>query len=471
MTIRRRTRVVLAVLAVASLVLAACGSRIDEDTIARAATATGATAGTATGVPGQDGTVDAAPGEAGGPAAMDGTGTGTGSGTAGGPGQTPGQAGKSGRPGGPGDSNGPNGSAEPIAIGSVGTYSGAVGSVFAPSARALQAWASDANSRGGIDGRPVKVIVMDDGGSAATSRAKVRELVETHKVVAIVSANVTTASLNAWKGYVAEKKVPVFGGSCGPGWEGNPVLFNQCPFFETYALGLPVVGAKYGTGKKFGALLCREDPVCANLEDRWFTRGYAKRAGLEPVYRAKVSLTQPDFTSECIQARNAGVQLLTVIGTADGLERVAASCRRQNFRPQFLEISAAVNMNTPTKPGLENVLNTSLTFPFAGLSSAAFREFDAAWKKYGGGREASAAASQGWAAAKIFEKAARKAGSSITRDAIIKAMYSIKNERFGGSTIPLSFGPQGTKDSPCVFVMKGAGGRWTAPQGDKPTCW
>lgn len=474
MTIRRKTHIAIALLAIAGLILAACGSRIDQDTIARAAAGTGGTGGSAAGLSAQDGTLDAGPGEAAGtvgagPGEAAGTGESSGPGT--GPGKDgPGQTGKPGQPGGP-SGRGAGGSGEPIVIGSVGTYSGAVGATFEQAPRALQAWAAAINTTGGISGRPVKVIVMDDRGSAATSRAQVRELVEKHKVAAIVSANVLTASLNAWKGYVNEKKVPVLGGVCGPGWHGPGILFTGCPSVDTWAFGVPFVGAKYGTGKKFGALLCREDALCDILEDRWFTKGYAKRAGLEPVYNARISITQPDFTSECVQAKNAGVEILFVLADPGGVARAAAACSRQNYQPQFLQVDATVNSGTPTKTGLQNVLQTSLFLPFAGVSSPAFREFDAAWKKYGGGQDAGAAAVRGWVSAKMFERAARKAGKNISRDAIIKAMYSFTNERFGGLTIPLSYGPQGTKDSPCVFPMKAANGRWTAPNSDKPACW
>ena len=84
-------------------------------------------------------------------------------------------------------------------------------------------------------------------------------------------------------------------------------------------------------------------------------------------------------------------------------------------------------------------------------------EFQAAWQKYGDGTAPGPAAAMGWASAKVFEAAARKAGN-VSSASLIKALHTFKNETFGGLTVPMSYGPSGTSDSECAFFMKGAGG-------------
>jgi branched-chain amino acid transport system substrate-binding protein len=470
-----RTRSTLAAVAVLSLALAACGTRLDHDTIVRAAAGSGAAgteAGSGEAMPGADGTTgedatgEGAAEEAG---ASSGT-TGTGGAQGGGQGGT--DSGESGKGGERGNGKAGRGG-PPIVIGSVGTYSGPGGVAFAQGPRALQAWAAATNAAGGIEGRKVKVIVMDDGADASKARSQVQELVETHKVVAIVAAMTTTHTLAAWKGYVEKKKVPVVGGDCSTTlWTASPMLFSQCPSSNSQMDGLANVGAKYGKGNKLGGLFCTESDACAHAESRMFGSGKAaKRFGLDPRYRAKISLTQPDYTAECIQARNAGVQLLLVTGDPNTVARVASSCRRQNFNPQFLQPSATVGADTAAKPGLSNVLASMAVFPFTGVTSPAVREFNAAWKKYGGGKAPGPAAAQGWASAKVFEKAARGA-ADVSRAGLVKKLYTFRGERFGGLTVPLTYvAGKGTADKRCTFVMRGAGGKWTAPTGDRAVCW
>lgn len=468
---KRRDRALTGLAAVAVLIVAACGTRLDHDTIVQAAAA--AAAGGAGAGPGQAGELGDN-GEFGAPGERE-------AGEAGAKGTRPGEAGRRPGEGGSGGSraggdqasgDSRQASGAPIVIGSVGTYSGPVGASLQQAPRALRAWAADINSSGGIGGRPVKLIVMDDGGDSARSRSQVRELVEQHKAVAIVGAMSLSAGVRAWRDYLEEKKVPAIGGTCVEAWRGSPVMFDQCPAIVDFAYGVPAIGAKFGKGKKFGGLFCAEDPVCSFAEERWFNKGDARRAGLDPAYRARISLTQPDFTSECIQARNARVELLSVMADANTVGRVAASCRRQNFSPQFVQLGATVTAASASQTGLDDMLVSSPVFPFAGLSTPAFREFDAAWKRHGAGAKPGPAATMAWAAAKVFEKAAKEAGSKIDSNSLIAKLYSYKNERFGGLTVPMTYtAGKGTTSTPCVFVMKAQGGRWTAPQGDKPHCF
>jgi branched-chain amino acid transport system substrate-binding protein len=467
-----RNRVITALVGTLCLVLAACGSRLDHETIIGAAAGgagvaadgqNGAALGEDLGVSGGSGPGDVAGGSGSGE-----------KGTAGG--NRPGAGAQSDQPNGPGGSGGDGGRGQsggpPLVIGTLGAYSGGTADLIGKGGRAVQAWAASINKAGGINGRQVKVILRDDGGDPGRAKAAIQQLVERDKVVAIVAAMETPETLHAWRGYAEDKGVPVIGGLCGiDGWDGSPVLFRQCQAQPTLVFGTAKIGAQYGKGKKLGGLFCTETDACTIVEKQLFDQGFAKKAGLDPRYRARISLFQTDFTSECIQARNNGVQLLWVSADAGGVSRVAASCHRQNYHPQFIEIAGSLNADSVTKPGLGDMVIGSAVFPFAGLSTPAAREFHAAWNRFGGGSGPNAAAADGWTAAKLFEKAAKSAGGDITRASLISALRGLKNERLGGLTVPLNFGAKGSVDVKCVFFMRGSGGKWATPNGDKPTCW
>lgn len=471
MRIWTRSRVLVALFAVTAFVVAACGTRVDHDSIVRAAD-TGAGPGASEVAPGEPGSAGDVPG------ATDEPGTGhaagqtahaaRGSGTAGERGGTAGNAGAA-----DGESGGQGGgtSGDPIVVGSVGAYPGPGGAALAQGARALQAWGAHVNANGGIDGRPVKVVVMDDGGDAAKARSLMKELVEEYNAVAVVAAMTVVETLNSWKGYVHEKKVPVVGGTCGPEWVKAPMLFRQCSSSANQIYGTALVGAKHGDGPKFGGLFCSETQSCTYVEEQLFDKGGAKRAGLDPVYRARISVFQADFTAECIQARNAGVELFMVIGDPNTVERVSSSCRRQNFNPQYLQMSSTMRPQFASNPSFENGLVSMSVFPFAGLRTPAFEEFDAAWQRFGDGNDPGPAAAQAWSSAKLFERAASSAGSEISRSSITTQLRKLRDERLGGLTVPLNYDASGVSDVPCTYFMRIAGGKWTAPEGDDLTCW
>lgn len=465
MTSRRKTRTVAALVTALALALAACGTRLDHDIIAAAGGGTGTgVAGTGlpggeagTGLPGDAGTgngtggegdVGAGPGgEAGtGPAATgrDGTGRdGTGTG-----------------PDGTGGSNG-----APIVVGTVESYSGAAGAVTKSGALALQAWAATTNSRGGINGRPIKLIIRDDGGDSAKARALLQKLVEQDKAVAVLG--VDSYGLASFIKYLEDKRVPALG-SCQKMVFNSPVFFSPCNTIRDAVHTGAQVGAKYGKGKKIGILACVENPDCTEAADIMFSES-AKKFGLEPVYRADVSVAKPNFTDNCIEARRRGVELLAAFVDPNSVVRVAADCRRQGFHPQFLQGEAISRADFATTPGLTDVLVGSRIFPYAGLSTPAAKEFETAWKKYAQGAQPTGNASKAWAAAKVFEAAVKKAGKNVSSESLIKALYSFSGETFGGLTVPLTFTPKGSRPASCGFSMRAVNGKWVAEA--KPVCF
>lgn len=98
-----------------------------------------------------------------------------------------------------------------------------------------------------------------------------------------------------------------------------------------------------------------------------------------------------------------------MVGDAGTIARVAASCNRQNYHPQFISLGGALSADSVSKPGLGDMVVGTPVFPFAGLSTPAFRAFDAVWKRYGGGSAPNAAAADGWSSAKLFALGARSA--------------------------------------------------------------
>lgn len=481
-----RPRRLLLMAAIASLVLSACGTQLDRATIESAAGAMGSAQHSDQAVPGAaaPGTGATAGGGAPTAAAVPETSATAGPG-AGGPGEPEVAAGQAGNgagstasggaateAAGSGDNgNSAAGSDEPIVIGSVGTHTGPLSTSYNQVPQGLQAWVADTNANGGINGRPIELILLDDGADPARSRSHVQTLVEEHNVVAIVAPTPTPQSLETWIGYVEDQQVPVIGGtSNSPTWQ-SPIVFSQSPPFEDLTFGTAYIGAQYGDSKQWGLISCTESDACTTGEDRLLNKGDAERAGLEVRYSARISLTQPDFTGECLQARNAGVELLTIISDAHTAVRVVSSCQRQNYSPQILQASYTADGEMVGRPGFEDMLVTNLTFPFSGLSTPAFKRFQAAWQKYFSGESPGPGTTMGWAAGEAFGQAAGAAGADVSRPALLEQLYRVKNERFGGMTVPLTYSQQGTQAKSCIFWLKGDAGNWTAPNGDTPDCW
>jgi branched-chain amino acid transport system substrate-binding protein len=80
---------------------------------------------------------------------------------------------------------------EPIKIGAVLSLTGSYAGLGAPEKNTLEMEAARLNAAGGIDGRQVEVIVMDDATDPAKAQAATTKLIEQDKVVAVIGATGT----------------------------------------------------------------------------------------------------------------------------------------------------------------------------------------------------------------------------------------------------------------------------------------
>lgn len=87
---------------------------------------------------------------------------------------------------------------------------------------------ADINRKGGIGGRKIKLITLDDAYDPKKCVANVNQLIDEHKVVALYGLG-STANVGAALPVLAEKKVPLVGV-----YTGSPVLrAKQHPYFFT----------------------------------------------------------------------------------------------------------------------------------------------------------------------------------------------------------------------------------------------
>ena len=104
-----------------------------------------------------------------------------------------------------------------IRIGNLMPYTGAL-AAFATIGKAEAAYFDMLNARGGINGRKVKFISVDDSGNSREATERTRELVEQEKVLLMFGSFGTPDNL-ATRQYLNERKIPqLFVASGGEEW-------------------------------------------------------------------------------------------------------------------------------------------------------------------------------------------------------------------------------------------------------------
>jgi branched-chain amino acid transport system substrate-binding protein len=387
-------------------------------------------------------------------AGASGTNTGSASGKPGAP--TPGTPGGAAAP-----APGIAGPKSEILLGSFGAESGILGAVSGPAPPALRAWAAYMNAKGGINGHPVRVILGDDNADPARTLALVRQMVEQDHVIAFL--NDYSFTLSAVARYLEDKQIPDIG-SIGGDAAGDHSAMVFHPLVgpdRGQAWGFLLTVATQTDKKKLGILYCREAATCAAQMASF--KKLLPWNGLQSVYEAQVSLAQPDYTAEMIQAQRAGAEVIVSLIDSASVARVAQSAHRQGYNPIF---SGTYNLNQDLifagGKEVDGLILTSRTPPWD--SSPKMQFYRDAMDRYqprayrgdlGGGV---------FVAGKLLEE---KIGPFIaeppTTAQILQGLYALHNETLGGLLPGVGFihGEHFTTNQ-CVVPVKLTGGKFVA---------
>jgi branched-chain amino acid transport system substrate-binding protein len=372
--------------------------------------------------------------------------------------------------GGSGSSGGSKPTGSTIAVGVIGSYSGAVSSSIAGAKLAIQAWADSVNASGGINGHPVKLYIEDDAGNAATSLTEVKALVQQDHVVAIVGQS--TGDTSPWQKYIDSAGIPVVGGNtASTAYLADPNWFSVGGNLIANFYGVAAVAKE--NGPKLGNLYCAELPACAATNT--LLQVFGNPLGVSVSYSSKVAATAPDFTAVCQGLKSSGVQSYTLGLAAATLKQVATQCGQQGLNAKLV-VSNVADSTFPSDPAFNGIEVVDAMFPFFDTSNPATQAFHAALKQYApslGTSESplNSEVTQAWASGKLFEAAVAGSGSAaVTAASITQGLYSLKGETLGGLTVPLTFTPGQAANHNCYFTYTIQNGKFVEPNGLKTSC-
>lgn len=348
----------------------------------------------------------------------------------------------------------------PISIGNVSTLSGVLGELFSPVVPALQIFVASQNACGGLNGHPIKLFIADDQGDPATAVTEGRKMIQNNKILAFLG-NIQVLTIDGMMSVIKDSGIPIIGGDLTNNtWFTQPLLFPQGSPPQAIAYGY-LNKAKQLGAKKVGNNYCLEVPQACTQINKAFVE-LAPKFGLEAAYQAQVSITSPDYTPQCIAARNAGVTVMAQTNDAPTQNRFANSCAKVGFKPQWLGYPLGVGnegqfLGNPNLGGTYVPMNH---FPWmAGKGSfpgnAAMQYYQKAVAKYRPGYNAGGAASLGWQAGALLVAASTKLTATPTTAQFLDALYEFKGQKYtelGGLAGPLTFNKGGSPEVPyCLY--------------------
>ncbi len=361
----------------------------------------------------------------------------------------------------------------PLVIGSVGTWSGIVGQNVVGGLNALRAWVASVNAGGGLGGHQVRLEVADDGTDPARHRALVQEFVERRGVVAFVY-NAAVFSGQASVEYLNSRKIPVVGGSgTEPWYTTSPLFFTQIIAGE---VAIEATTASYARSAKaadmtkMGLVTCSDGVQVCEDTARSVPK-YASKYGVQLAYQGRASLAAPDFTANCLAARNAGVQILYLALDANSYQRFGRSCASVDYKPKYGIAQPVMLTEVARDANMQGSPGVSYTAPFFFNANPAVAEFHKAMSQYAAGVPLTGSASLGWSAAKLLQASARRLSGVPTSADILEGVWSLNGEDLGGLTAPLRFRRDGPTVPPvCYWQVVVADNSYKSPDNGQRHC-
>lgn len=348
-----------------------------------------------------------------------------------------------------------------ITMCSFGNSTGVLGAVSGPAPVANAAWAAYVNAKGGLAGHKVRMIIADTGGAAANAQAIAQKCVEQEHAVAIFN-EYTFGELDGALPYLKAKNIPVIG-SIGAAISGdhNQMVFNPMNGADVgQAWGFVNTIIAQTDKRKLGILYCQEAATCAQQVST-FSKLLPYK-GLTTVYKAQVSLVQPDFTAQLLQAKNAGADVIVMLADSASVGRAARNAAQQNYKPVFagtynLGIQATLDQGA----ALDGLLLASRTPAYS--TSPLLANYREAMAKYQPGKPTGDVGAGAFVAGAMLEKYADKffAKKTVAASDFLDLLYSLRGEKLGGLLPGITFAKNDNRylTNQCIAPVRVEGGK------------
>jgi ABC-type branched-subunit amino acid transport system substrate-binding protein len=311
------------------------------------------------------------------------------------------------------------------------------------------------NAAGGINGRKIELITLDDANDAKRSGENGRILIEERRVLALFGYASATLSLPAFP-HVEKHRVPFIAPFTGaaPMQTFRPYVYMMR---ASYADELEKIIEFYAsTGMKKFSVIHYDDAI--GKENLAVVQAALGKLGLKPVSIGTLKRNQTDLGAAVGDVIKAAPDV--VIGTT--LYRTTADFIKQAKKAgsgaQFANTSFVGASALAADLGAQGsgVVVAQVVPPYSRMSIPVVKEYQAAIEKHLGKKDFSFTSLEAYICAKVLAEAVRRAGKNPTRESLLKALDSMSSYDVGGYIV--SFSPtnhNGSKFVELTAISKG----------------
>lgn len=325
-----------------------------------------------------------------------------------------------------------------IKIGQTYPYSGPA-SQFSTGAKTQQVYLKMINDRGGIAGRKINLLSLDDAYSPPKTVEQTRKLVEQDEVLAIFNS-LGTATNSAIQKYLNGKKVPQLFVATGAAKVNDPAAYpwtiGWLPSYRSEA----IIYAKYVAANvkdaKIAILYQNDDLGKDYLAG--FREGLGADADRLIVKQISYETAEPTIESQIVQLRASGANVLLDIATPKFAAQAIRRSGELNWKPLHILTNVSNSVAGVLRPaGLEHAV---------GLISARYQKdpADPEWQDDPGMKEFLAFMSEhypqgdpkdlfnvyGYTAAQVLVHVLKECGNDLTRANVMRVATNLRGVSF-----------------------------------------
>lgn len=310
---------------------------------------------------------------------------------------------------------------------------------------------AEANRAGGVHGRQLELVSMNDGYEPELSISAVKELINNKKVFALVGP-VGTPTAKATQPIATEARVPYVGPFTGAGFLRNADLGNVVNVRATYGAETEawIKHLMDEKGMQRIALLYQDDAF-GRVGLAGVTAALKKR-GKELVAQGTYTRNTVAVKTALINIRKARPDAVVMVGAYKPIATFIKVARSIDFNPVFVNISFVGSKALAEELGHDGhdvIVSQVVPFPWD-TSIPLIARYQSALKAYDPKAEPGFVSLEGYMVGRLAVMALEKAGPNPTRQSFLDAIW--KTGVFDLDGTKLTYGPKDNQGMDEVFL-------------------
>lgn len=352
--------------------------------------------------------------------------------------------------------------ADTIVFGQAAALAGPAAALGLGMKTGLNAAFEEANKKGGIHGRKLKLISVDDGYEPEKSIAATKTLIETDKVFALIGG-VGTPTSAATQPIATAAKVPFIGAFTGVGFLRNTKLENVINIRASYDAETEAWVRHLTEDLKIKKIaIFYQDDAFGRAGLSGFKKAMEKR-GLSIAAEGTYERNTVAVKTALLTIKREDPEAVVMVGAYKPSAEFIKLARKVDFNPVFVNISFVGAVALAKELGADGkgvIVSQVVPFPHD-KSIKVVADYQAALKAIDDKAEPDFVSLEGYLAGRLAIAALDKAGAAPSREGFLKAIKDTGKFDFGG--LSMTFGADDNEGLDQVFMtMIGADGKFTA---------